>query len=254
MASLQVAFGDRPLRWRRRIFWASIRHTSYILVEAIVQPKLLSDANVRRRLDISEVNAAFEEAGVFERCGGLVVGSHLGNSDLLGTVAASHGWVAASAVRMLDNPRIAATMFADRRQFGHDMIPKKGYLQSALRRLRQKGLASILIDQDMGSGGIFVPFFGVPASTTGSAAGLALRTGQPAFMVFFIRQRERRPDQRAYCYRLDFQPSGDRTADIQAFTAQATAEIESFCRRFPEQMLWAHRRWKSRPPEEVSPR
>ncbi len=251
LASLQIAFGERPLAWRRRIFWASIRQLAYVAIETVLQPDLVPDPARREAFDMSALAACLEEVGLYQKSGALLLSSHQGNSDLLATVCGERGWVIGVAARTIDNPHVNALIVADRERLGRDIIDKKGFLKPALRRLKSNGLIALLIDQDMGSHGLFVPYFGVLASTTGGGAYLALRTGQPVFMSFFIRKRPRCLDHVAYCERLHYEPTGDRTTDIEQLTALATLEIEKFARRFPEQVLWAHRRWKSRPPTEA---
>jgi Kdo2-lipid IVA lauroyltransferase/acyltransferase len=98
--------------------------------------------------------------------------------------------------------------------------------------------------------GVFVPFFGIPAYTASGLARVALRTGAavvPGFTVWDEQQRK---------YKICFDPalalvrSGDDEADVVANTAAFTAVIEKYVRRHPEQWLWVHRRWKTRPPGE----
>ena len=99
-------------------------------------------------------------------------------------------------------------------------------------------------------GGVFVDFFGVPASTTAGLARIALRTGAavvPAFVLWDEKQRH---------YRLRFDPAlplvrtGDTERDVVENTARFTKVIEDCVRRYPDQWLWIHRRWKTRPPGE----
>jgi Kdo2-lipid IVA lauroyltransferase/acyltransferase len=96
--------------------------------------------------------------------------------------------------------------------------------------------------------GVFVDFFGTPACTASGIARVALRTGAaviPAFMIW---------DSVLNKYRLRFEPpielvrTGDDEADVIANTERFTKAIEDIVRRFPEQWLWVHRRWKTRPP------
>jgi KDO2-lipid IV(A) lauroyltransferase len=95
--------------------------------------------------------------------------------------------------------------------------------------------------------GVFVPFFGVPACTASGIARVALHTDAavvPAFTVWDAAQHR---------YRIHFEPAlsllrtGNDEADAEANTARFTAVIENFVRRHPDQWLWVHRRWKTRP-------
>jgi KDO2-lipid IV(A) lauroyltransferase len=104
-----------------------------------------------------------------------------------------------------------------------------------------------LIDQSLpAEAGVFVPFFGRAASTTPALSMAALRTKAPVFVALAVREGER--------LRLLFEgpipvpDTGDRRADVAAHTAQLTAILERYIRRYPEQWLWLHRRWKVQPP------
>ena len=112
-----------------------------------------------------------------------------------------------------------------------------------------RGIA-ILIDQNVqAQDGIFVDFFGCAAATTTVAAALAVRTGCALLPSHTVVGRDGR-------YRLVYDPivrwspSGDRQADIACLTQQLTSTIEGWIREAPEQWLWLHKRWKTRPPEQ----
>ena len=100
--------------------------------------------------------------------------------------------------------------------------------------------------------GVFVDFFGIPASTTSGLARIALRTGA-AVVPGFLRW-----DETLQKYRLRFEPAvalartGDEEADVRENTARFTHVIEDYVRAYPEQWLWVHKRWKTRPPGEES--
>ena len=106
-----------------------------------------------------------------------------------------------------------------------------------------------MIDQDAGADGVFVPFFGRLASTTPTLALLALRTEAPIVPVFARVE----PDGTITVHIepvVVSRPTGDRDADVLRLTAECTAIVERWARRNPEQWLWLHRRWKTRPPYE----
>jgi len=98
--------------------------------------------------------------------------------------------------------------------------------------------------------GIFVDFFGIPASTTSGLARIALRTDAAVVPGFLSWDESRRK------YRLRFEPAvelsrtGDEEADVRENTQRFTRVIEDFVRAHPDQWLWAHKRWKTRPPGE----
>jgi KDO2-lipid IV(A) lauroyltransferase len=95
--------------------------------------------------------------------------------------------------------------------------------------------------------GVFVDFFGTPACTASGLARIALRTDAAVVPGFTVWERQLRK------YVLRFEPAlelirtGDEETDIVANTAMFTKVIENYVRRYPDQWLWVHRRWKTRP-------
>ena len=117
-----------------------------------------------------------------------------------------------------------------------------------LQTLQGGGTLGILVDLNtLDREGIFVDFFGVQASTTFMLAKLALRTGADVLPVFAPWERERG----RFLLRIDepliFDRSGDEQQDVQRLTQLFTNVVEKYVRRYPDQWLWIHRRWKTRP-------
>ena len=177
---------------------------------------------------------------------GLVTG-HLGNWEL-GAVAMGSAGVPLSVVaRPLDNPRLDARLVALRRAGGSEVIQKRNALR-AIREVLSRGRGVVmLIDQDAREHGVFVDFFGRQASTIPSIAAIALRTGAPLLVTAMRRE----PGNLTHV--LSFEPvdppvsTGDGKEDARRLTALLTARLEARIRQAPEQWLWMHRRWKTRP-------
>ena len=114
--------------------------------------------------------------------------------------------------------------------------------------MRRGETVGILMDTNMTPPqGVFVPFFGVEACTASGLARVALRTGAavlPGFMVW-------EPSEEKYVLRFGAEialvQTGDDDRDVLENTARFTAAIEEMVRRYPDQWLWVHRRWKTRP-------
>lgn len=152
-------------------------------------------------------------------------------------------------VRPLDNPRVEALVEARRTRFGNVAVDKGSAMRRALRVLRDGGTLGILADVNVHPpNGIFVPFFGIQACTTTSVAALALRTGAlvlPACAPFDEATNK-------YVVRalppIDYEATGDEEHDIRRLTELSTRALETFVRRYPDQWLWIHKRWRTRPP------
>jgi len=178
--------------------------------------------------------------------------AHIGSWEVN---ALAHGLVFGSlkvVARSLDNPGLEARLRSVRTQGGNVVIYKQKALAQILRTLREGGSVGILVDQNVQEkDGIFVDFFGRAAATTTVAAALAVKTG----CALVPGHTRRLPSGR---YRVTYEPAlrctptGDRAADIAALTQKATSCIEAWIRAVPEQWLWMHRRWHTRPPEEAA--
>ena len=182
--------------------------------------------------------------------GYIFVCAHFGNWEIHGI---SHAWRTGRPfgviARPLDNPALDARLCEVRTMSGNNVIYKRRALQQVLKLLREGKGVAILIDQNVQEDdGIFVDFFGRKAATTTVAAALAVKTG--AYLI--PSYAELQPDGRyhAVCEPpIEWTPSGDRDADVARLTQQMTTVIEGWIRRRPEQWLWMHRRWKTRPRE-----
>jgi KDO2-lipid IV(A) lauroyltransferase len=184
--------------------------------------------------------------------GALILTAHLGNWELL---AASHvltGFPLSVVVRLLDQPSLDRLVARFRARSLAELIDKRRAIAEVLSALRRQRMVGILLDQNASRReGVFVPFFGVPASTSKGLALLALKTGAPVVPIFIHRE----PDGR---HRVIVDPAvplprtGNRERDLVEATAAFTRIIEAKVRRWPEQWLWIHRRWKTRPPSPIA--
>ena len=184
--------------------------------------------------------------------GAVLITGHLGNWELHGV---AHGLLFGAihvVARPLDNPRLDARLCAMRTMGGNTVVYKRRALSRILHALRAGQGIAILIDQNVMAGdGIFVDFFGRKAATTTVAAALAVKTGCALLPCRTELLRDGRY-RLTYAPALEWSPSGDRQVDIACLTQRLTRQVEDWVRETPEQWLWMHRRWKTRPPEEVS--
>jgi KDO2-lipid IV(A) lauroyltransferase len=190
------------------------------------------------------------EAAVRAGRGALLVTAHIGNWELHGV---AHGFLFGPigvVARPLDNPSLDARLCEFRRLPGNTVIYKRRALAQVLGLLRENRAVAVVIDQNVQEGdGVFVDFFGRPAATTTVAAALALKTGCaliPARATLAADGRYRL----VYETPVPAEPRGDRGADLVRLTRDLTAVIERWVRETPDQWLWMHRRWKTRPPGE----
>ncbi len=182
--------------------------------------------------------------------GVLFLTAHFGNWELGSFAHGVYGYPCNFIVRELDNPRLDALINRYRCLSGGRAIEKRDSARDILRAFQQGEAVGILSDQNVLAGeGVFVDFFGRLASTTTGPARLARKTGVPIVLGLVIW------DEKLGKYRLRFDPvewikRADPEEEIRANTANFMRLIEEYVRHYPEQWLWVHRRWKTRPPGE----
>lgn len=186
------------------------------------------------------------EACMREGHGLLFATAHLGNWELSAFAhAILSGQPMHVVVRALDNPRIDALVEARRRMSGNRVIEKRDYARGILRALSNNEAVGVLIDQNAGlREGTFIDFFGVQACVGTGFAKLAAHSQAPIIPGFALWSGQ---EQR---YILKFYPPIHPTGDAEADTRRIHAQLESVIREYPDQWLWMHRRWKTRPPGE----
>ena len=187
------------------------------------------------------------KAAVAQGRGVLLLTAHFGNWELLAAANAQTGYPLSVVARPLDSPVLDRLVARFRESGGVLVIPKRRALRRVLEALRRGSMVGILLDQNTSRReGVFVPFFGDLASTSKSLAVLAFSSGAPVVPVFIHREPGGR-------HRVVVEPAipppstGDREQDILAFTAAFANIVEARIRQGPEQWLWIHRRWKTRP-------
>jgi KDO2-lipid IV(A) lauroyltransferase len=190
----------------------------------------------------------FEEALRRGR-GVLFATAHLGNWELS---AFAHALMASPmhiVVRALDNPKIDALVTRRRTLSGNRTIEKKDFARGILKALAANEAVGILIDQNTSlDEGVFVDFFGVPACSNPGPAKIAAHSGATVIPGFALWSEEERR------YVLRFYPPVAITGNAAEDTQRLQKQLEAVIREYPDQWLWIHRRWKTRPPESGSGR
>jgi KDO2-lipid IV(A) lauroyltransferase len=145
-------------------------------------------------------------------------------------------------VRPLDNPLIDAAVEKRRAGSGNTLIPKKDAARAIFRALQRNEAVGVLIDQNvLPEEGAFIDFFGIPACAGTAFVRIAQRTGAAVIPGYALwSESEKR-------YVLRFYPLLELTGDIQADTQLLHKQLEQVVRDYPDQWLWIHRRWKTRP-------
>jgi len=249
--NLSIAFPDKPLSERRRILRASCRNLGRLAAEFCHLPTLTA-ATLADVVTFSDRAAWERTIARAERDGAVILSAHFGNFEMLAYAPGLLGHPVTLVHRPMHNPAFDRAITAIRTASGTRVVKKKAAAKEALRALKERRILVIPSDQNQTAAfGVFVDFFGKPACTTPGVARLAMLTGAPVFPVFMVREGE------TGCHRIEILPeveivhSADREADIRANTQRCTAIIEDMIRRYPEQWIWFHKRWKTRPAGEA---
>jgi Kdo2-lipid IVA lauroyltransferase/acyltransferase len=186
----------------------------------------------------------FQQAHSFGK-GVLVATGHFGNWEMS---AFAHAYLTAPmhiVVRPIDNARIDALVEQRRELSGNRAIAKKDAARGILRALAAGDAVGVLIDQNTTPDqGVFIDFFGVKACAGSAFVKLAHHSGAavvPGYALWSDKEER---------YVLHFEPAVEMTGDVLEDTQRVHARLEAAIRKHPEQWLWIHRRWKTRPPGE----
>lgn len=179
--------------------------------------------------------------------GMIFVTGHLGCWEVLGPAAAHIGHSVYSLARPLDNPLLDEYVQKLREAIGQHILNKKGSMQTVIRLLREGENIGFLIDQDARHYGIFVDFFGKPASTVTSPARLAIYTGAPLAFFYAVRM----PGKNLFRVVLEDlvwpRTDADTAEETYRITQRLTNDLENVIRKHPTEWLWLHRRWRTYP-------
>lgn len=247
--NLELAFPEKTPLERRTILRAVYRNLGYLLAEFCQMPGYTREEASRFiRYDGLENYLASRERGK----GVLVLTGHLGAWELSSFYHSLMGYPMGMVIRRLDNPLVDEFVNRIRCLHGNRVIHKDDFARGLIATMRAGETVGILMDTNMTPPqGVFVPFFGVQACTASGMARIAVKTGAavvPGFL--FWEQREQRYVLR-FGEELNLVRTGDSEEDAVTNTALFTSVIERYVREYPEQWLWMHRRWKTRPPGET---
>jgi Kdo2-lipid IVA lauroyltransferase/acyltransferase len=243
--NLRIAFPELAGFQRQSIQRAMVRNLGWMAAEFARLPKFTKQ-NIEQ-IVVLEGHENFLE-GQRRGKGVLFLTGHIGAWELSSFAHALYGFPLYFMARPIENEKVSALVDRYRSLSGNKPIFKNDSARVTLKVLKEAGTIGILADQNtMPSEGVFVDFFGKAASTTTGIARLALHTDAavvPGYAVWDDSLRK---------YRLCFEPpvelvrTGDADRDIVENTRRFTKVLEGIIRKYPDQWVWIHGRWKTRP-------
>jgi Kdo2-lipid IVA lauroyltransferase/acyltransferase len=245
MRNLAMAFPEKTVAERKRILRGEFTSLGRQLAELCQFPRYTPE-------NIDQV-VVYDGLENYERAyargkGVLFLTAHFGAWELSAFAHSLHGHWLHIVMRPMDNQYLDRLIQQYRTMHGNKTVAKDDFVRGLLAAMKAGETVGILMDTNMTPPqGVFVNYFGIPACTASGLARIALRTGAavvPGFTIW---------DKGLGKYRLRFDPAlelirtGDQEADIVANTQMFTSVIEDYVRKNPDQWLWVHRRWKTRP-------
>lgn len=245
--NLRRAFPEATPEWVERVTRDAYRHLGREVVTLVRLTAGATPADILERTEFPAW-ASVEEARAEGR-GVIFATGHFGNWEMAAAAVAARGLPMDAVVKPQRNPLVNARIEAARRALGIGTIDLGSAPRRIPRALAAGHAVGIVADQDARAAGVWVPFFGHPASTFRGPALFALRFGAPLFAAVARRLEDGR--YRVEAERVPVEGTGDLDADVLRVTRALSAHLEREIRRDPAQYFWFHKRWKTPPPSEL---
>lgn len=245
LRNLEIVYPEMPAAQRRKIVRGVFVSLGRQLAEFCRFPSYT-------RENVSQV-AVYEGFENFDEArrrgkGVLFLTAHLGGWEIGSFVHSIHGYTLRIVVRALDNPYLDRMVERYRTLHGNSTFDKQDFARGLISAMRDGETVGLLMDQNMTPpAGVFVNFLGIPACTASGIARVALRTDASVVPAFTIWDDTRRKYRITFAPRVVLERTGDDERDVIQATQRFTSVIEEYVRKYPEQWLWVHRRWKTRP-------
>ncbi len=247
--NLRLAFPEKSAAERQQILRKLYRNLGWLLAEFCQMPRYTPETtrSFIRYEGLEHYLAARDEGK-----GVLILTGHLGAWELSSFYHSLMGYPMSIVIRRLDNPLVDSLVNHIRCLHGNQVLHKDDFARGLLASMRRGETVGILMDTNMTPPqGSFVDFFGHPACTGSGLARIAMKTGARVLPGFLLWQEATQQYVLRFGAPLCLPTSGDVEADVLANTALFTKVIEDYIRQYPDQWLWVHRRWKTRPQGEA---
>jgi KDO2-lipid IV(A) lauroyltransferase len=245
--NLELAFPEMGAEQRQRILRGTFQSLGRLLGEFAQLPRATAES-MRAYVEYSPDSVRLYHEALARGKGVIFLTSHLGAWEVLSFAQSVFDVPLSFLVRPIDNPRVEELVERFRTRLGNRPIDKKAAARTALRVLRDGGTLGILADLNtQAHEGVFVPFFGRLACTTTSVAVLALRTDAVVMPSHATWDRARGRYVLHCDPPLELIRTGDLERDVSENTGLFASVIERQIREHPDQWLWIHKRWKTRP-------
>ena len=244
--NIATSFPEWDLDKIKKTARGSMRHMfKLFLAEAVQMPSLITPTTYHKYIEFRDVEEITER--LVRNKPIIFITGHCGNWELLGYSLSVLGHSIAAVARPLDNPLVNDWVLGIRQKYGMQIITKWGSIPILQDLITSGGSIGFIADQNAGGQGMFVPFFGRLASTYKSIGLLAMRYKVPVAAVHAKRVGGQFKYEISITDYIRPEDWADQLDPLFYITARYNKAIETMVRDAPDQYLWLHRRWKSRP-------
>jgi KDO2-lipid IV(A) lauroyltransferase len=247
--NLSLAMPETTQAWQQDVLAKVYRNLGWLLAEFCQ----MADYTPQQASQFVRYEGLNHYLAARERGRGvLVLTGHLGAWELSSYFHSLMGYPMGLVIRRLDNPLVDRFVNRIRCLHGNRVIHKDDFARGLIASMRSGETVGILMDTNMTPPqGVFVPFFGMEACTASGLARIAIKTNAAVLPGFLLWEESEQRYVLRFGEELELERTGNTEADTIRNTALFTATIERYVRQYPEQWLWMHRRWKTRPPGEA---
>ncbi|HGY54360.1 MAG TPA: hypothetical protein ENK44_01535 [Caldithrix abyssi] len=249
LENLHRVYGTRLPDDERTLLRSIYKNFIYLWMEFLQSGKMIEDA-VDKHFTFYNIEILNE--GIESGKGVLLLSSHFGNFEWLAQVLPKMGYSVSGIAKRQSNPYVNAFVEERRTRTGLQIIYTRDAVKQSLKALKRGEIVALVADQDARDRGVFVDFMGLPSSTAVGPAVMHLRSGAPIILIISIRKDYGRFD----VYFEEIVPVGQNKEEVTNdeivhITQMHAAALERWVRKYPEQWFWMHRRWKTKPEEEL---
>ncbi|MDD5432412.1 MAG: lysophospholipid acyltransferase family protein [Candidatus Omnitrophica bacterium] len=246
LESLKIAFGeDKPNQELEKIAEDSFN----LMAKSAIELMFMMDKPELLRNSVGFENLKNLDQALSRGKGVILVSAHFGNFPLLLARLSQEGYDVSGIMRPMRDERVEKIFLDKRKKYNVKTIysqPRNVCVDSTIRELRNNAIVFIPIDQNFGTAGVFVDFFGVKAATATGPVVFAQRT-QAVLLPCFIVRKDDNKHKIIFDEPIELEEGKDSKETIAINIQRLTNVIELYIRKYPAEWGWIHRRWKSKP-------
>jgi KDO2-lipid IV(A) lauroyltransferase len=248
--NLKIAFPHYTAGEISALTRAISHHFSSVFIEIITIFVKKQPEKILNKVEI--LHPEVLEQALDKKKGVILFSAHFGNWELIPLILSRQlNQKVNSVAREMNNPLVEKKVKQFRKYMGSQLIDKRNSIRTILKRLEKNGLVYLLIDHNtIAREGVFVDFFGKPASTVSSVSQLHLKRAIPIIPIFIHYEKDKIVLELLEEIDATGTSTGNQKEDILQLTQRCTSLIEEKIRQYPEQWFWFHNRWKTRPPRQ----